>query len=64
MKVVLKGTDQEACTDFDGSCNFKNISAGKYDGIASYISYQKSSAENVLVTTKNNQVDFSLNTTN
>ena len=64
VKVVLEGTDQVAYTDFDGNYNFKDISAGKYNVTASYISYQKASADNVQVTTENNQVDFSLNTTN
>lgn len=64
VKVVLEGTEQVAYTDFDGNYNFKNIATGKYNLTASYISYQKSSVDNVSVTTKNNQVNFSLNTTN
>ena len=64
VKVVLEGTDQVAYTDFDGNYNFKDIKTGKYNLTASYISYQNNSVENVQVSPKNNQVDFSLNTTN
>ena len=64
VKVVLDGTDQVAYTDFDGNYNFNNIEAGKYNVKASYISYQESSVDQVQVSLKNNQVDFSLNTTN
>lgn len=64
VKVVLEGTDQVAYTDFDGNYSFKNLAPGKYNLSASYISYQKSSVENVKISLNSNQVDFSLKTTN
>ena len=62
VKVVLDGTDEVAYTDFDGNYTLKNVAPGKHNLTASYISYQNSSAKNVQVSLKNNQVDFSLKT--
>lgn len=64
VKIVLEGTDQVAYTDFDGKYQFENIETGDYNLTASYISYEQTSVENVGVSLKKSQVDFSLRTAN
>lgn len=64
VKIVLQGTDQVAYTDFDGKYQFENIQTGAYNLTASYISYEQTSVENVGVSLKKSQVDFSLRTAN
>jgi hypothetical protein len=64
VKIVLEGTDQVAYTDFDGKYQFENIETGAYNLTASYISYEQTSVENVGVSLKKSQVDFSLRTAN
>ncbi len=64
VKIVLEGTDQVAYTNFDGKYQFENIETGAYNLTASYISYEQTSVENVGVSLKKSQVDFSLRTAN
>jgi len=62
VKIVLEETDQVAYTDFDGKYQFENIETGDYNLTASYISYEQTSVENVGVSLKKSQIDFSLRT--
>lgn len=46
VEVALEGTDLKTYTDFDGNFEFKDVKPGKYNLIASFISYKKSFVEN------------------
>lgn len=46
VEVTIEGTDVKTYTDFDGNFKVDNLKAGKYNIIASYISYKKSLVEN------------------
>jgi CarboxypepD_reg-like domain len=41
VEVKLEGTNQKAYTDFDGNFTFTDIKPGKYNIVATYISYKK-----------------------
>ena len=64
VKVAIKGTDMVAYTDFDGKYHFDNLKPGKYNVTASYISYENKTVENIELTPKANEVDFSLENSN
>ena len=46
VEVSIEGTDLKTYTDFDGNFEFDQVKPGKYNVIASFISYQKSLVEN------------------
>ncbi|MBN1926724.1 MAG: carboxypeptidase-like regulatory domain-containing protein [Prolixibacteraceae bacterium] len=50
VEVQIEGTDIKAYTDFDGNFTFENLKPGKYNIIATYISYEKNTLENVEIT--------------
>ena len=64
VKVTIKGTDLVAYTDFDGKYHFDSLKPGKYNVTASYISYENKTVENIVLTPKANEVDFSLENSN
>lgn len=64
VKVTIDGTDKVAYTGFDGKYSFDNLKPGKYKLTASYISYENSTVENIQLTSKANEVDFSLKNSN
>lgn len=64
VKVALKGTDQVAYTDFDGKYSFENVKPGTYALTASYISYEKSTVENLKLSKNTNQVNIRLKDAN
>jgi hypothetical protein len=64
VKVTLDGTDKVAYTDFDGKYSFNDLKQGTYKLTASYISYENSTVENIVLTPKANEVDFSLKNSN
>ena len=41
VKVEIKGSDKEAYTDFEGNFAVSGMKPGKYEIIASYISYKE-----------------------
>ena len=45
VEIKLEGYHQKVYTDFDGNYSFTNLKPGKYNVIASYISYNKSYIE-------------------
>lgn len=45
VELSIEGTDVKTYSDLDGNFNFKNLSPGEYDIIASFISYKKSLVE-------------------
>lgn len=55
VEVTIEGTDIKTYTDFDGNFTIDNVEPGKYNIIASYISYEKSFIENFEAT--NDQAD-------
>lgn len=46
VKVKIKGSHVSTYSDLDGKFSFENLKPGKYDIIASFISYKKSLVEN------------------
>ncbi|MBN1339928.1 MAG: carboxypeptidase-like regulatory domain-containing protein [Bacteroidales bacterium] len=60
VEVTIEGTDIKTYTDFDGNFKVDNLKAGKYNIIASYISYKKSLVENYDVKEKACDVDIKL----
>lgn len=60
VEVILEGTTIKTYTDFDGNYEISNIKPGKYNLIASYISYQKSLVENYKIVDFKNNVDIKL----
>jgi hypothetical protein len=64
VEVSLEGTDIKTYTDFDGNFEFANVKPGKYNIIASYISYDKSLIENFEANSQNEQVDIKLQESN
>lgn len=49
VEISIEGTDIKTYTDFDGNYTLKNLTPGKYNIIASYISYSKSLVENLTI---------------
>ena len=47
--LLLEGTTIGAATDLDGNYTIKNVPAGTYSLIVSYLSYSKSKIENIQV---------------
>ncbi len=45
VEVKIEGTQLKAYSDFDGNFFFENVNPGKYNIIASFISYKKSLVE-------------------
>jgi protocatechuate 3,4-dioxygenase beta subunit len=64
VEVQLEGTDIKTYTDFDGNFEFDNVVPGKYNIIASYISYEKSLVENFEATKQNEEIDIKLQESN
>lgn len=64
VEVCIEGTSIKAYTDFDGNFEISNVKPGKYNLIASYISYNKSLIENFKVEEVKNTVDIKLQTSN
>lgn len=64
VKVALKGTDKVAYTDFDGKYSFKNIKPGTYELTASYISYEKSTVQDLTLSKNTNQVNILMKDSN
>jgi len=46
VKVKIEGSNVLTYSDLDGNFSFENLKPGKYDIIASFISYKKSFIEN------------------
>lgn len=64
VEVTIEGTDIKAYTDFDGNFIFDNMKPGKYNIIASYISYEKSLVENFEADNKKTEVNIKLQESN
>lgn len=64
VKVTIEGTDQVVYTDFDGKYSFENLKPGKYNLVASYISYENIAVEDLEVSLNSNQVNISLKSSN
>ena len=64
VKVSVNGTDMVTYTDFDGMYHFDNLKPGNYNLTASYISYENKTVENIVLTPKAKEVDFSLENSN
>ena len=62
VEVRIDGTDVKAYTDFDGNFEIPNVKPGKYNLIASYISYNNSLVENLDVAKKETPVNIKLQT--
>lgn len=60
VEVTIEGTDIKTYTDFDGNFEFKEVKPGKYNLIASFISYKKSLVENFETECSENTVDIKL----
>lgn len=60
VEITLEGTDVKTYTDFDGNFEFKDVKPGKYNLIASFISYKKSLVENFNAESKLSAVDIKL----
>ena len=59
-EVKIEGTDIKTYTDLDGNYLIEDIKPGKYNIIASFISYKKSYVENFIADNKNNRLDIKL----
>ncbi|MDD4192639.1 MAG: carboxypeptidase-like regulatory domain-containing protein [Mangrovibacterium sp.] len=64
VKVALNGTDKVAYTNFDGKYSFKNIKPGTYELTASYISYAKSTVQDLKLNKNTNQVNILMKDSN
>lgn len=64
VKIALKGTDKVAYTDFDGKYSFKNVRPGTYELTASYISYEKSTVQDLKLDKNMNQVNILMKDSN
>jgi hypothetical protein len=64
VEIKIEGTNQKVYTDFDGKFTFKNLNPGKYNLVASYISYEKNVIENFDANPSNNLVSIKLETSN
>lgn len=62
VEVQIEGTDMKTYTDFDGNFKFENLKPGKYNIVASYISYEKSTLEGIEVTQASNNLKIELET--
>ena len=60
VEVTIEGTDISVYTDFDGNFEIKDVKPGKYNLIASYISYKNSLVENYNAERKGNKLDIKL----
>lgn len=60
VEVTLEGTDVKTYTDFDGNFEFKDVKPGKYNLIASFISYKKSLVEDFQAESKDSKLDIKL----
>lgn len=60
VEISVEGTDLKTYTDFDGNYTFENIVPGKYNIIASYISYSKSLVENIAIEKGNKEVEIKM----
>ena len=60
VEVELEGTGIKTYSDFDGNFSFDNIIPGKYNVIASLISYRKSLLEDYKLDGTNKHVDIKL----
>ncbi len=60
VEVKLEGTDTKTYTDFDGKFSFNNVKSGKYNIIASYISYDKSLIENFKAAPESDKISIKL----
>ena len=60
VEVKIDGTDIKAYTDFDGNFEIPDVKPGKYNLIASYISYNNSLVENLECEKKENEVNIKL----
>lgn len=64
VEVKIDGTDIKTYTDFDGNFEIPGVKPGKYNLIASYISYNKSLVENLECEKKENEVNIKLQSSN
>jgi len=64
VEVKIEGTDIRAYTDFDGNFEIEDVIPGKYNIIASYISYNKSFIENFNADKKDCRIDIKLQSSN
>jgi len=64
VEVTIEGTDISVYTDFDGHFEINDVKPGKYNLIASYISYKNSLVENYKAEQKDNKVDIKLQASN
>jgi len=64
VEVKIDGTDIKAYTDFDGNFEIPDVKPGKYNLIASYISYNNSLVENLDCEKKENEVNIKLQASN
>ena len=64
VEIKIEGTDQKVYTDFDGNFKFQSIKPGKYNLVASYISYKGSLIENFNADHENHDVNIKLEEAN
>jgi hypothetical protein len=60
VEIKIEGTDQKVYSDFDGNFKFEDIKPGKYNLVASYISYKGSLIENFSADQDNHEVKIKL----
>ena len=60
VEVEIEGMDVKAYTDFDGNFTIDNITPGKYNLIASLISYKKSLLEDYNLDINSNHIKIKL----
>ncbi|NOX47984.1 MAG: carboxypeptidase-like regulatory domain-containing protein [Chlorobi bacterium] len=60
VQISIEGTNIKTYTDFDGNYTVKNLAPGKYNIIASYVSYNKSLVENLSLKKKNQKVEIKM----
>ena len=60
VKISINNTKDVTYTDFDGTCDFKNMVPGKIELTASYISYKEKTEEVNLELTKNYSLEVKI----
>ncbi len=60
VEITIEGTNIKTYTDFDGNYSISDMKPGKYNIIASFISYDKSLVEDYNAEKSMNEVDIKL----
>ncbi len=60
VEIKLQGTNLKTYSDFDGNFKFSNLKPGRYNIIASFISYKKSLIENFSIDTEKNNLNIKM----